>query len=263
MYTVFVIYNLENHQNRKKKLSNRYNYVQNQVINSTCTYHHSYDIDFDSVLTGHCMEKTETDVLDDDQEDDNLILLNEPFLSEHEQVPIPLHPFTNLSTNEFCTSLFRTFREANLCKTYSSKMLQLIHSALPQPNNLPTSVNTLLKYIHGKLILLYILGSIHNINVKFCFLFCIFCLVENLFVKRRICLVCQLDIEYNAELCTKCKSKDNMQVADVFHIDYAAAFADLIERHVVDITQYTEKIMSNEKDDNNNDIPFQKMYRSF
>ena len=118
-------------------------------------------------------------------------------------------------------------------------MLQLIHLALPQPNNLPTSINAVLKYIHIKLILLYILGSIHNINViyiKFCFLFCIFCLVENLFVKRRICLVCQLDIEYNAELCTKCKSKDNTQVADVFDIDYAAAFADLIERHVVDIT---------------------------
>ena len=139
------------------------------------------------------MEKTETYVLDDDQEDYNLILLNELFLSEHEQVPLPLHPLTNLSTNEFCTKLVHTFQEANLCKTYSSKMLQLIHSALSQPNNLPTSLNALLKYIHVKLILLYILGSIHNINViyiKFCFLFCIFCLVENLFVKRRICLVC-------------------------------------------------------------------------
>ena len=82
-------------------------------------------------------------------------------------------------------------------------------------------------------------------------------------MKRRICLVCQLDIEYNAELCTKCKSRDNTQVADVFDIDYAAAFVDLIERHVVDITQYTKEIMSNEKDDNNNGIPFQKVYRSF
>ena len=112
------------------------------------TYHHSYDIGFDPVLTGHCMEKAETDVLDDDQEDDNLILLNELVLSEHEHVPLPLHPFTNLSTREFCTNLVRTFREANLCKTYSSRMLQLIHSALPQPNNLPTFINALF-YIYS------------------------------------------------------------------------------------------------------------------
>ena len=60
--------------------------ISNSQISSSSetiyTYHHSYDIDFDPVLTGHCMEKTETDVLDDDQEDDNLILLNELFLSE-------------------------------------------------------------------------------------------------------------------------------------------------------------------------------------
>jgi hypothetical protein len=127
---------------------------------SIYTYNPTYDIDFDPVLTEDCIRNSEADDFYDDQEelDDNLVLLdelfsskNELFLSKDGQDSLPLHPYTNISTNEFCTNVIRTFRTANLCKTYSSDMLKLIHLALPQPNNLPTSLNAVLNYIHGKL----------------------------------------------------------------------------------------------------------------
>jgi hypothetical protein len=105
---------------------------------------------------------TDDDFYDDQAElDDNLVLLDELFSSKDEHFllkyapnPLPLHPYTNTSTNEFCTNLISTFRKANLCKTYSLDMLKLIHLALPQPNNLPTSVNAVLKYIRVKLLFL-------------------------------------------------------------------------------------------------------------
>jgi hypothetical protein len=128
---------------------------------SICASYHNYDIDFDPVLTEDEDENNEIESFYDDQPelDDNVFLLNELFSLKDEDFSLkdksdvlPLHPYTNISTNTFCINLIRTFREANLCKNYSSNMLKLIHLALPQPNNLPTSMNAVLKYIQGKLL---------------------------------------------------------------------------------------------------------------
>jgi hypothetical protein len=87
--------------------------------------------------------------------------------------------------------------------------------------------------------------------------------VENLFIKRRVCLLCQIDIDYTATSCNRCKSNDNKQLADIYDIDDKLVFGDIIERHCVDIIKYREKISNLKTDDINNDIPFQKIYRSF
>jgi hypothetical protein len=66
------------------------------------------------------------------------------------QVPSFLHYYTKTETDRFCRNLLHLFRKANLCKAHSSSLLQLIDSALPQPNNLPTSLSAMLQSVSGK-----------------------------------------------------------------------------------------------------------------
>ncbi|CAF5020860.1 unnamed protein product [Rotaria sp. Silwood1] len=87
--------------------------------------------------------------------------------------------------------------------------------------------------------------------------------VENLFTKRKVCLSCQFDIEYSATSCFKCVSNEKTQFANIYDIDYAIVFSGIVERHIVDIAKYREKILSEKYDNINNDISFQKIYRSF
>ncbi len=79
-----------------------------------------------------------------------------------------------------------------------------------------------------------------------------------------MCLLCGFEIEYAAASCIKCESNDNkQQFADIYDSDCALIFTNIIERHLVDINKYREKILHEENDDINNDIPFQKIYRAF
>ena len=88
-------------------------------------------------------------------------------------------------------------------------------------------------------------------------------LVKNLFTKRRLCLSCQFDVECTSISCFKCKSNDTTQFVDIYDIDCMTVFADMVQRHIVDIAKYREKILSQQNDEINSDIPFQKVYRSF
>jgi hypothetical protein len=60
-----------------------------------------------------------------------------------------LHNYTNVSVVDFCRSLVLFTRKSNLCKTHVKDLLDLINSALPQPNHLPTSVSSLLEKVSG------------------------------------------------------------------------------------------------------------------
>lgn len=94
-------------------------------------------------------------------------------------------------------------------------------------------------------------------------IFTIFHLVKYLFIKRRVCLSCQFDMDYTSISCIKCQSNDKTQMADIYDVDCALVFSDMVKRNIVDIVKYCEKIFCQDNDDINNDIPFQKIYRSF
>lgn len=150
--------------------------LSNHEILSSSEPIHAYDendgIDFNLFLAEDCADNNESDDLENDhvEFDDNIILLDELFSSKVEQDFLPLHPYTNISANEFCKNLIHTFRQANLCKTYSSNMLKLIHLALPEPNTLPRSINSILKFIQGKLVASIKYQSYHS-NTKFVSIF--------------------------------------------------------------------------------------------
>ncbi|CAF1503674.1 unnamed protein product, partial [Adineta steineri] len=91
------------------------------------TTYDNYDFDFD-LISPEFIENTEADDSNDDILNDNFNLINELVLSHNKQVALPLHPYTNISTKEFCTNILRAFRQTKLCKTYSTNMLKLIGS---------------------------------------------------------------------------------------------------------------------------------------
>ena len=63
--------------------------------------------------------------------------------------------------------------------------------------------------------------------------------------------------------CIKCKLDDSTQFADIYDIYCTLVFSDIVKRYIIDIAKYHEQIFSQQNDDINNDIPFQKVYRSF
>ncbi|CAM4829295.1 unnamed protein product [Rotaria magnacalcarata] len=197
------------------------------------TNNNFYDIDFGPVES--IVDETESvDIADCQINDDYLTLLNELSLSCGSHNSAFLHSYTNITQSQFCTNLLRIFRDANICKAYSAKILQLINVALPHPNNLPTSLNALLTYMQ----------------------------VENLFFKRRISLSCKCDIKYTTKECLQCHSSDKMNFADVFDTDFTKCFSDIVERNAANIIQYRQKIMTGQNNENN-DIPFQNIYQCF
>ncbi|CAF4904656.1 unnamed protein product, partial [Rotaria magnacalcarata] len=55
-----------------------------------------------------------------------------------------LHSYTDTPADTFCYRLVYLFRQSQLSKTQCHSFVDLIHSALPQPNNLPLNMNQLL-----------------------------------------------------------------------------------------------------------------------
>jgi len=86
-------------------------------------------------------------------------------------------------------------------------------------------------------------------------------LVENLFIKRRICLLCRHNMEKSIRLCVNCNTGGSKHFADVYDTDYVKVLSEIVERNISDIVQYRQQIMKGCNNENN-DIPFQKIYRS-
>ena len=154
----------------RDEISNEELFRSSETMQTCCD---DYDIDFDLILPEDCLDETEFENADVELDDsnDNLVFLNEICSFKDKNNSIPLHPYTSISTGEFCIAILRILRQANLCKSYSSKILELIHLALPQPNNLPISINAINKYLQGKFLFFNIQKPWLS---PFCALECIF-----------------------------------------------------------------------------------------
>ncbi|CAF1025402.1 unnamed protein product [Didymodactylos carnosus] len=96
-----------------------------------------------------------------------------------------LHYYTSISTEKYCQELASILRSVDINKTQSTRLLSLFKSALPVPNNLPSTWEGLLAAMN----------------------------VDNLFKTRRICLLCQRDLHYKDKKCSKCRSVDEKTIA--------------------------------------------------
>ena len=88
------------------------------------------EINVDEYLCGH-----ENDVFD--------------FTSCSAQFDVYLHQLTNVKKNEYCKNLLLLIRDTNICKIHADRLIRLIHTALPSPNNLPKSMKQLLLDMQG------------------------------------------------------------------------------------------------------------------
>ena len=120
-----------------------------------------------------------------DTHDSIHITLSEDEISS--PVKVPLHDYTSNSTYDYCQAFTIIARQANLSKTSTNELLSLIKSGLPTPNQLPPTEEALL----------LLLG------------------VEDLFIKRSICLACLHELDLNEKICSLCRSTDKNLIACV------------------------------------------------
>ena len=126
-----------------------------------------------------------------------------------------LHPYTDIPTDIFCRRLLQTFRDSKLSKSEHHKFLNLIHDALPIPNNLPLNMNKLLLLIQIK---------------------------KNLFNKKRICLLCTQDIAGDLCFCPTCSNSNDTNIATIYQSDIKSIISLLLKKFYKEIREYTKQL---------------------
>ncbi|CAF0969981.1 unnamed protein product [Rotaria sordida] len=148
--------------------------------------------------------------------------------------PQLLHRFTSIPTKSYCIELLKLFRAANICKSHSKRLISLIQSILPVPNNFPSTFEDLLSLLN----------------------------IEDLFFKRSVCLICKTDLHFNEKKCSRCQVSDEKMKADIYDVDIKKVLTCMLKRLSPDIEKYKQKIKNNIDDNGIKDIPFARLYRT-
>ncbi|CAF1160347.1 unnamed protein product [Rotaria sp. Silwood1] len=146
-----------------------------------------------------------------------------------------LHPYTETLTNTFCYRLVNIFRASRLSKTECRTFFDLIHSALPNPNNLPSNMNQLLS---------------------------MFQLKHNLFKKRKICLLCYKKIGDDVGFCSDCPTSNEATTAIIYDSDIKSILSLLLKKLWKKIRSYKEELQANNDASYTSDIGFAYAYQN-
>ena len=144
-----------------------------------------------------------------------------------------LHNYTNISALTFCENFSSFLRKAQVNKSHSSDLLQLIKTLLPIPNHLPSNMEDLLSLLN----------------------------VKDIFTKRSVCLSCKICLEYGKNECSRCRSSDQKTIADIYDVDIYLVLETIIKRLSSKIEEYNCQIKQNNDLDQTNDIPFNALYQ--
>ena len=113
-----------------------------------------------------------------------------------------IHEFTYITTTAYCTDLLNLLRDAGVSKLHSKRLIALIKSVLPTPNNLPSTMTDLLSLMN----------------------------IDDLFFKQSFCLVCKQYLEYKQRVCFACKYFDEKVIADVYNVNVKHVLKKLLKR---------------------------------
>lgn len=144
-----------------------------------------------------------------------------------------LHNFTNIKTKNYCEILLKTLRDARLSKAQSNKLISLLKLALPEPNNMPSSLKELL--------------SMNEI--------------EDIFLKRRVCVLCASEVSYELERCNTCLSNDQTKFAMVYDVDVNRVVPVFIEKRHDLIDEYKRVLEESSWRNPQHDIPNGQLYK--
>ena len=144
-----------------------------------------------------------------------------------------LHHFTNILTNEYCQTLLRTLRGARICKLQCNAVIKLLKSALPEPNNMPSTLKQLLSAMN----------------------------VENLFSQRKVCISCEHAVLAEQKFCSQCRTVDSLKFASIYDIDLNRALPLMLRRLATSIDEYKVKFNDAAPTEASRDIPFGMAYK--
>ena len=147
----------------------------------------------------------------------------------------PLHSFTNISTDQYCERIAYAFRKAHLSKKDRKVFLDLIREALPSPNYLPANMKRLLSLI--------------QVN-------------ENLFEKRKICVLCSEVVSIDADLCSLCSDSNKAKLAFIYTSNTKVILSLLLNKYWDNIQLYKQQIHVNHDVLGTFDIGFGQSYKT-
>ena len=104
---------------------------------------------------------------------------------------IRLHPFTGVLTQECCLNLTKIISNENICKLQSNRLISLIKSALPEPNNMPSSLKESLPMMN----------------------------IEDIFTTRKVCILCKRELLYDEKFCKNCLSTNKTTITPIFDVE--------------------------------------------
>ena len=145
-----------------------------------------------------------------------------------------LHAYTSVKTFAFCRRFLSLIRESNVCKTKSDACLKMIHAILPQPNNLPSSMEKLLLML----------------NVD-----------KNLFQRRVVCVLCQTELSLNDIRCSNCDLESNENLVFIYDIDLSYYLFNIVKRLQKHILEYSAVIKLGVDAEETHDVPFGTLYQ--
>ncbi|CAF2186810.1 unnamed protein product [Rotaria magnacalcarata] len=146
-----------------------------------------------------------------------------------------LHSYTDTPADTFCYRLVYLFRQSQLSKTQCHSFIDLIHSALPQPNSLPSNMNQLLSMLQLKV---------------------------NSFKKRKVCLLCYNDLAGDARIYLNCPTSADSNIAIIYDSDLMSILSILLKKHWKTICTYKEELRSNNDVSGDHDIGFAYAYQN-
>ncbi|CAF1112548.1 unnamed protein product [Rotaria magnacalcarata] len=165
-----------------------------------------------------------SDANNESDESDNLV-----------DIDPPLHQYTDTLTNTYCYRIIKAFRSAQLSKTNSNLLLNLILSALPSPNNLPVNTKKLLQKLE---------------------------LDNNFFRETKICLLCYQEISSSNRVCYYCPTSNENDIALIYDSDIKLILYLLLQKLGDVIRTYKEKLILNNDTSGTFDIGFAYAYQS-
>jgi hypothetical protein len=86
-------------------------------------------------------------------------------------------------------------------------------------------------------------------------------LVNNMFVKRQICLQCRCDLRLNDQRCDKCNDDQLKRVASIYDVDLSFVFTQTLDCLSDQIDIYRNAFLNHSRDELTNDIPYNNNYR--
>ncbi|CAF2221045.1 unnamed protein product [Rotaria magnacalcarata] len=226
----------------RKKKRNRFNKNNARRCNArskfNSKYHDSDSLDIEQYLIDPSVSVNSNEQIIQSHNDhqsniESNDLVVDGFVQDTAKYIQALHSHTSLDSFSFSKNLISFIRKANISKQHTEHLIGLIQSGLPQPNNLPTNYSALLSFLS----------------------------VEDLFIKRTVCINCKVDLPTSSKTCSKCNSNKSHSRALIFDAMHELVFTQIYDRLHTIMNAYRDIFKQQTFDDENNDVVYNQNYK--